>query len=41
MSERKTVDFGFKEVPWEEKVRHVKSVFDSVAEKYDLMNDVM
>jgi len=41
MSEKKTVDFGFKEVPWEEKVRHVKSVFDSVAEKYDLMNDVM
>jgi demethylmenaquinone methyltransferase/2-methoxy-6-polyprenyl-1,4-benzoquinol methylase len=41
MSEKKTVDFGFKDVPWDEKVKHVKSVFDSVAEKYDLMNDVM
>lgn len=41
MNEKKTVDFGFKEVPWEEKVKHVKSVFDSVADKYDLMNDVM
>ena len=41
MSEKKTVDFGFKDVPWDEKVKHVKNVFDSVAEKYDLMNDVM
>ncbi len=39
--DKETVDFGFKEVPWEEKVRHVKSVFDAVADKYDLMNDVM
>ncbi len=41
MNEKKTVDFGFAEVPWEEKVRRVKGVFDSVADKYDLMNDVM
>ncbi|HIQ40371.1 MAG TPA: bifunctional demethylmenaquinone methyltransferase/2-methoxy-6-polyprenyl-1,4-benzoquinol methylase UbiE [Sulfurivirga caldicuralii] len=41
MGTNKTVDFGFKEVPWEEKVKHVKSVFDAVADKYDLMNDVM
>ncbi len=41
MNEKKTVDFGFKEVPWEDKVKHVKSVFDAVADKYDLMNDVM
>ncbi len=41
MSEKKTVDFGFAEVPWEEKVRRVKGVFDSVADKYDIMNDVM
>ncbi len=41
MNEKKTVDFGFREVPWEDKVKHVKSVFDAVADKYDLMNDVM
>ncbi|MPQ76715.1 bifunctional demethylmenaquinone methyltransferase/2-methoxy-6-polyprenyl-1,4-benzoquinol methylase UbiE [Hydrogenovibrio sp. JE_KL2] len=39
-SER-TIDFGFSKVPLEEKVKHVKGVFDSVAENYDLMNDVM
>jgi demethylmenaquinone methyltransferase/2-methoxy-6-polyprenyl-1,4-benzoquinol methylase len=36
-----TVDFGFKEVPADEKARHVRAVFDSVADKYDLMNDLM
>jgi demethylmenaquinone methyltransferase/2-methoxy-6-polyprenyl-1,4-benzoquinol methylase len=40
-TEKPTIDFGFKEVPVEEKVKHVKSVFDSVADKYDIMNDVM
>ena len=36
-----TVDFGYREVPAEEKSRHVRAVFDSVAGKYDLMNDLM
>ncbi|HEX9260006.1 MAG TPA: bifunctional demethylmenaquinone methyltransferase/2-methoxy-6-polyprenyl-1,4-benzoquinol methylase UbiE, partial [Acidimicrobiales bacterium] len=36
-----TVDFGYKEVPASEKARHVRAVFDSVADKYDLMNDLM
>lgn len=38
---KKTIDFGFSEVPLEEKVKKVKGVFDSVADKYDVMNDVM
>ncbi len=33
--------FGFESVPHDEKVRRVRDVFDSVADKYDLMNDVM
>jgi demethylmenaquinone methyltransferase / 2-methoxy-6-polyprenyl-1,4-benzoquinol methylase len=36
-----TVDFGFEQVPWREKARRVRSVFSSVAGKYDLMNDLM
>lgn len=39
--ENKTTDFGFKEVPWEEKQKKVAGVFHSVAAKYDLMNDLM
>ena len=38
---KQTIDFGFSEVPLEEKVKKVKGVFDSVAQKYDVMNDVM
>jgi demethylmenaquinone methyltransferase/2-methoxy-6-polyprenyl-1,4-benzoquinol methylase len=34
-------DFGFQDVAWEEKARRVRGVFDSVAERYDLMNDLM
>ena len=33
--------FGFQSVDEGEKARHVRSVFDSVAPKYDLMNDLM
>src|ERR1700687_4365599 len=34
-------DFGFERVPLEEKPRLLRRVFDSVAERYDLMNDLM
>ena len=36
-----TTHFGFRQVPESDKARLVKSVFDSVAGKYDLMNDLM
>ena len=37
----KTTDFGFEKVPEDEKARRVAGVFDSVAMRYDLMNDLM
>jgi len=37
----KTTHFGFKDVPDDEKAGMVRGVFDSVADRYDLMNDVM
>ena len=37
----KMTHFGFRDVPVEEKIRHVRTVFDSVADNYDLMNDLM
>jgi demethylmenaquinone methyltransferase/2-methoxy-6-polyprenyl-1,4-benzoquinol methylase len=36
-----SVDFGYEQVPPDEKARRVRKVFDSVADKYDLMNDLM
>ncbi len=36
-----TSDFGFKTVDEQEKARRVRGVFDSVASKYDVMNDLM
>jgi len=35
------VDFGYEQVPPEEKAGRVRGVFDSVADNYDLMNDLM
>ncbi|HEX6828215.1 MAG TPA: class I SAM-dependent methyltransferase, partial [Burkholderiales bacterium] len=37
----KTTHFGYREVPEEQKSRHVAEVFHSVAGRYDLMNDLM
>jgi demethylmenaquinone methyltransferase/2-methoxy-6-polyprenyl-1,4-benzoquinol methylase len=36
-----TTHFGFQSVDEKEKARRVRGVFDSVASKYDLMNDLM
>jgi len=33
--------FGFRDVPFGEKAKLVRNVFDSVADKYDVMNDLM
>ncbi|MDU8910978.1 bifunctional demethylmenaquinone methyltransferase/2-methoxy-6-polyprenyl-1,4-benzoquinol methylase UbiE [Aestuariicoccus sp. MJ-SS9] len=37
----KTTHFGFSEVPEDEKAGRVQGVFNSVASKYDVMNDAM
>lgn len=37
----KTTDFGYEQIPESEKAGRVASVFDSVARRYDVMNDVM
>lgn len=39
--DKQTTHFGFREVPESEKVKLVGEVFHSVADKYDIMNDVM
>ena len=36
-----TTHFGFQSVDEKDKARHVRQVFDSVATKYDVMNDLM
>ena len=38
---KNTTDFGFEQVPENEKERRVAGVFDSVARRYDVMNDLM
>jgi demethylmenaquinone methyltransferase/2-methoxy-6-polyprenyl-1,4-benzoquinol methylase len=40
-TDNKTTHFGFEQVPVEDKVRRVAGVFDAVADRYDVMNDVM
>lgn len=36
-----TTDFGYQQVPVQEKAGLVSAIFDSVASRYDLLNDVM
>ena len=37
----RTADFGYEKVPYGDKKARVRGVFDSVAPRYDLMNDMM
>jgi demethylmenaquinone methyltransferase/2-methoxy-6-polyprenyl-1,4-benzoquinol methylase len=39
--DERLADFGYEQVPWSSKKERVRGVFDSVAPRYDLMNDVM
>ncbi|WP_133513152.1 bifunctional demethylmenaquinone methyltransferase/2-methoxy-6-polyprenyl-1,4-benzoquinol methylase UbiE [Candidatus Thiosymbion oneisti] len=41
MSDEKTTHFGYRQVAVEEKATQIREVFDSVAPRYDLMNDLM
>ena len=40
-SEQRSTYFGFRQVTGSEKTRLVRDVFESVAQRYDLMNDLM
>jgi demethylmenaquinone methyltransferase / 2-methoxy-6-polyprenyl-1,4-benzoquinol methylase len=41
MSDEQSTDFGFQRIPRAAKAERVRGVFDSVADNYDLMNDLM
>ncbi len=41
MDKPDTTHFGYQQVPRQEKAERVRAVFDSVADKYDVMNDLM
>lgn len=41
MSSEKKTHFGFETIAWDEKQKKVRDVFESVAQRYDLMNDLM
>lgn len=41
MTKEQTTHFGYEEVPTADKARRVAGVFSSVANNYDIMNDVM
>lgn len=41
MNQERTTHFGYQQVPVQEKASRVAEVFHSVADKYDVMNDVM
>ena len=41
MNDSEPTDFGFQSVPRAQKAQRVRGVFDSVAARYDLMNDLM
>ncbi|MCP4452513.1 MAG: class I SAM-dependent methyltransferase, partial [Planctomycetes bacterium] len=41
MNDKGTTHFGYEQVQAGEKAKRVREVFDSVATKYDLMNDLM
>ncbi|WP_392562895.1 bifunctional demethylmenaquinone methyltransferase/2-methoxy-6-polyprenyl-1,4-benzoquinol methylase UbiE [Orbus sturtevantii] len=38
---QETIDFGYQQVPTQDKEKRVADVFNSVADKYDVMNDLM
>jgi demethylmenaquinone methyltransferase/2-methoxy-6-polyprenyl-1,4-benzoquinol methylase len=40
-TENRTTHFGYRDVPVKQKAGLVQAVFESVADKYDLMNDLM
>lgn len=40
-NQKQSTHFGFKDVAWDEKQKMVGEVFHSVANKYDIMNDLM
>ena len=41
MGSKDTTHFGYQTVPLSDKAGRVKGVFDSVASRYDIMNDLM